>query len=123
MGEARRYPQLMPVRRRQLNCYMTPISRRADSDIDGYVENRSPHAPHQLALRMRWRLKVQAAKHAFLRRMNVIVLHEDRFDAVCPENVRAKGLGEKSTLIAVFGWLYQQDVRNFQALDLHCRSR
>jgi hypothetical protein len=72
---------------------------------------------------MRGRLKVQTAKDAFLRRMDMIVLHEDSFDAMGREDVRAKGLGKKSPLIAVSGWLYQQDVRNFQPLDLHCHSR
>jgi hypothetical protein len=55
--------------------------------------------------------------------MDMIVLHEDSFDAMGREDVRAKGLRKKSPPIAVFGWLYQQDVRNFQPLDLHCHSR
>ena len=78
---------------------------------------------HQLALRMRWRLKMQTAKDASLRRMDVIVLHKDSFDAVGREDVCAKGLGKKSPPIAMSGWLYQQDVGNFQPLDLHCHSR
>jgi hypothetical protein len=102
---------------------MAPIRRRTDPNIDAYVEYRSPHASHQLTLRMRWRLKMQAAEDALLPRMDVIVLHEDSFDAMGREGVRAKGLRKKTPLVAVSGRFHQQDVRNFQPLDLHCHSR
>ena len=65
---------------------------------------------------------MQSPKDAFLRRTDMIVLHEGRLDAVSCENVGAKGLRKKSPLIAMFGWLYPQDIRNFRPLDLHCHS-
>src|SRR3954466_10805883 len=102
---------------------MSPVCRRPDTDIDGYVEHRAMRASHQLALRVRRGLEVQAAKHAFLPGLDVVVLHENGVDAVGGESVGAKGFRKKTALIAVLGWRDQQDIRDVQPLDLHCHSR
>src|ERR1700694_2420751 len=112
----------MPVLLRQLNGDMAPISWRTDSNINANIEDRSPRTPHQLALRAWGELKMQASQDTLLRRMDVIILHESCLDSVDRESIRAKGLRKKSPLIAVFGWLHQQNIRNIQPLNLHCDS-
>src|SRR5712664_1481879 len=101
---------------------MPPISWRPESNVNANIEDCSPRTSHQLALRVRVLLKMQSTQNTFLRGMDVIILHEGCLNSMDRESVRPKGLRKKSPLIAVFGWLHQQDIRNIQPLNLHRHS-
>ena len=74
--EAARHEDLRAVLGRDLLGDPPPVGRRAAARVDGDVEDRAPHHPHQLGLREGRRLVVQAAQRALLRRQALVVLDE-----------------------------------------------
>ena len=64
-------------RRRRARRRPTPIGRAAGANVDRDVEDPAARHPHQLALRVRADLQVQAAQDA-LRRARMVVLDEAR---------------------------------------------
>ena len=75
VGEAFRDEELAVVLFRKLHGDVLPVGGRAAADVDGHVEDGSPDAPHELALREGRPLEVQAAHDAVLRHA-LVVLHE-----------------------------------------------
>ena len=54
---------------------MPAVGRRAPPQVDGDIEDRPPHYPHQLVLGVGRCLKVQPPHRALQRRQRVVVLH------------------------------------------------
>ncbi len=64
MGEADRNQQLPPVLGRKLDRDVLAKRWRGAADVHGDIENAAAHHPHQLVLRERSGLEMQAAQGA-----------------------------------------------------------
>ena len=94
--------------------------RRALPDIHRHVQDRAPGAAHQLALRARRGLEVQAPQHAALGGKGVVVLDERLIHPVLGHQIRAEHLGEETTGVAVLARRRdQQYVRDGEAFNMH----
>ena len=64
VGEAFRDEELPVIVLGQFHGHVLPVSGRAFPDVHGHVEHLAPNAPHQLGLRERRPLEMQATHHA-----------------------------------------------------------
>ena len=78
MRKTLRDEELPVIVLRQLHGHMLPVRRAALADIHSHIQYRSFHAAHQLALRVRWPLEVQATHHAIARHALVVLHKGDR---------------------------------------------
>ncbi len=76
MRKSGRDQQLTPVFRRELDRDIPAESRRRTANVDRDVEDAAARDAHQLGLRERRRLKVQAPQRAGGRGNRVVVLNE-----------------------------------------------
>ena len=61
MTEALRDPDLVPAGRGQLDHGVASEIRRTGAQVDGDIKDRTAHHPHQLGLRVRRQLEMDAA--------------------------------------------------------------
>ena len=73
MSEALRDEELPVIVLRQLHGHVLPVRGATLADIHRHVQYRTLHTPHQLALRVRRSLEVQAAHHAIARHALVVL--------------------------------------------------
>src|SRR5271157_1945316 len=76
VGKSDRDQELAPVFGRELNRDMSAEGRRRAANVDRDVEDGAAYDAHQLVLRERRGLEVQAAQNALRRGIGMIVLHE-----------------------------------------------
>ena len=100
MGKAGRHQQLAPILGAQLIAHPTPEGWATATNINSDIKDRPPTAAHQLGLRIRWALKMQAAHRAHLCRKRMVVLHKLKVDPVFCKRRPAVGFGEKSAMVA-----------------------
>ena len=63
VSEAFRNEELTMILFCEFDGDVLPVSGRPFSDVDGYVEDGSPNASNELALREGWALEVQSSHH------------------------------------------------------------
>ncbi len=120
MREARGNEKLGPVRRADALGNMLTIGRRALAQIDGDIENGAAHDAHELVLRDRRNLEMQAAHDAAHGRERVVVLHELAVDArFLGEHAAAERLQEEAARIGIAPHLQEHHIRNLHPLDDH----
>src|SRR5258708_4792910 len=117
MCEAARHPKLPPVLVGELHRHMPPERRTAYAHVHGDIENPAANRAHELALRSRI-LQMQPAQDA-VTRTRQIILQERPLDTGRGVAFGLKCLGEKSTLVAEYLRLDDQDIRNISLDDLH----
>ena len=118
--KADRHPQLAPVRGRQLCRRHVGRTSASLSRISTQTSRTEPlRNPHELALRARRHLEMQAAQHALACRAHVVVLHERRIDAVRRKQVGAEGFGEKPAMIGDPVRRNQKETVDIEALKIH----
>lgn len=99
VGETHRDQKLFAARGRQFRRYMLAVSRRAAAKVDRDVENAAGEHVHQLRLRDRRKLEMQAAHRADGPRLGQIVLTEIDRDAGRGERRAVPGFGKEATRI------------------------
>src|SRR4051794_38738479 len=80
---------------------MLSVGRRADSDIDGYVEYRSAGYAKQFALGMRRCLKMQTAQRSGLGRQGMIILDKIDCDPCFSYRLAAQGFKKEPSRITM----------------------
>lgn len=100
MQEALGHEELPAVRGAQLHRHPLAIGRRSLPHIHRHIEDRTARAAHQLVLRTRRALVVQAAQRAPGRGKGMVVLHEGHIDPRPPHPVGIPRLGKPPAVIA-----------------------
>lgn len=104
VGEPFRDEELPVVVLRQLHGHVPSVGRRAFPDVHGHVEHLALDAPHQLGLRERRPLEVQAAHHA-VGGHALVVLHELHAADLLLKLPAGIALEEVSALVLEDTWL------------------
>src|SRR5207249_5735696 len=106
MGKPCRDEELVAFCRAQHDRDMAAVARRAPADIDRDIEDRPGGDADELGLPLRRNLEMQAAHDAAVDRERMVFLDESNIDAVPPEYVLAKDLGEKTARVGMADRLY-----------------
>jgi len=80
---------------------MAAVAGRAPTDVDRDIEDRPGGDADELGLTLRRDLEMQAAYDAAVDRERMVFLNERSIDAVPPQDVVAKDLGEKAARVAM----------------------
>ena len=123
MGKARGDEQLLAVLEAQFDPEPLAIAGRAASDVDGHVKERPPPAAHQLGLRARRALEMQAPQRAHLRGQGMVVLYEIRGDAMGAKFFPAPGFGEKPAKVAKAYRRDHQQARKSSTIYFHLKLK
>jgi hypothetical protein len=95
------------------------ISRRANPDVDGDVENRPADAPYEFTLGLRGQLEVKPSEHPFRGGLSMIVLNEGCAHLMRGEHVGAIGFRKETALVAVPGGEDHEHVGDLLPVELH----
>src|SRR5439155_24100194 len=101
VGKPLRHEQLVAFRGAQHDCDVTAVARRAPADVDRDIEDRAGGDADEFGLALRRHLEMQAAHDAAVGRERMIFLNESDIDAVPPQHILAKDLGEKAARVAM----------------------
>src|SRR6056297_795365 len=119
MREPDRHQKLSTVLKAELGAHPLAEGRAAFADVDRHIEKRAAPAPNQLGLRMRRRLKMQAAYRARPPRERMIVLHKVDFDPVRGQCCTVPAFAEKAARIAVPRGCENKHAVKRRSFDLH----
>lgn len=100
VGEADRHQNLVPFLRREFESDPFREGRRTLANVDHDIEHPASNNANELRLRLGRKLIVQAAQRARSRGIGMVVLYEDRRDAVGGEGLRIVGLRKEAALVA-----------------------
>ena len=101
---------------------MAAEGRRAGAQVDRDVEDRAAHHTHQLALRVRRQLEVDAPDRAGVLGVAVVFLHEARLRDVRAKFIVAVGLGQEAARVAKFPGHDDDRSGNLKLPDFHMRK-
>ena len=118
MGKPARDVTLPAVFARQMHGDVPPERRRPLADVNGHVPNRPADDAHELRLRVRRGLPVQAAHHA-LRRKALVVLNKIRINAGILVTCGVVLFDKPSARITEHLWLDDLDVLYFRSDYFH----
>src|ERR1700693_4001443 len=98
---------------------MAAVAGRAPADVDRNIEDRAHRDADQLGLALGWNLEMQAAHDAAVGRERVVFPDEGDIDAVPPQHILAKDLGEEAARVAMADRPYLLYLGDRGRNDLH----
>ncbi len=123
MGEADRQVDLTPIVGAQRGVDVPPVGRRTGPNIHRHNQDRPAVHAHQLGLRERRALKVEAAIGALFDREGMVVLGKIELDPPHRRGTLVVGLREQALLVAVPFRLEEENVGNRKRPDMHRHAR